>query len=62
MHWPWLGIGAGVATVTAAIVALALGFGQVTQNEACAAVLPASNTITGIATHYVLGSGGGNCS
>jgi len=62
IHWPWFGIGIGVATVTAAVVALALGIGQVTQNAACAAVVPDSNTITGIATHYVLQSGGGNCS
>jgi expansin (peptidoglycan-binding protein) len=55
-----LGLGGGA--IAAAVIAVAVGIGQVTSSQACAAVLSAAGTTSGIATHYVLQSGGGNCS
>jgi hypothetical protein len=60
-RWPLLGFGAG-GVVAAAV--LALGIGQVTQGQACAAVLSAAaagGTGAQTATHYVL-QGLPNCS
>ena len=60
-RWPLLGFGAG-GGVAAAV--LALGIGQVTQGQACAAVLSAGaagGTSAQTATHYVL-QGLPNCS
>ena len=61
-RWPLLGFGAGGGAVAAAV--LALGIGQVTQGQACAAVLSAAaagGTGAQTATHYVL-QGLPNCS
>lgn len=49
----------------AAAIALSVGLGQTTSGQASAAVLSAARSVgsnSGIATHYVLKSGGGNCS
>jgi expansin (peptidoglycan-binding protein) len=53
---PLLGLG-----VAAAVIAVAIGIGQVAGGRACAAVMPAAATTAGTATHYVL-TGTGNCS
>jgi expansin (peptidoglycan-binding protein) len=61
-RWPLLGLGAGGGAIAA--VVLALGIGQVTQGQACAAVLSAAaagGTSGQTATHYVL-QGLPNCS
>jgi expansin (peptidoglycan-binding protein) len=61
-RWPLLGFGAGGGAIAA--VVLALGIGQVTQGQACAAVLSAAaagGTSGQTATHYVL-QGLPNCS
>ena len=61
-RWPLLGFGAGGGAVAAVVVALAIG--QVTQSQACAAVLSAAaaaGTSAQTATHYVL-QGLPNCS
>jgi expansin (peptidoglycan-binding protein) len=61
-RWPLVGFGAGGGAIAA--VVLALGIGQVTQSQACAAVLSAaaaSGTSAQTATHYVL-QGLPNCS
>jgi len=55
-----LGIGGGA--IVAAVIAVAVGMNQVAGVRACAAVLPAAGSGGQIATHYVLQSGGGNCS
>jgi len=55
-------LGGGVA---AAVIALAAGLCQLPGGPARAAALPAAVSVgsaSGIATHYVLQSGGGNCS
>jgi expansin len=61
-RWPLLGFGAGGGAIAA--VVLALGIGQVTQSQACAAMLSATaagGTSAQTATHYVL-QGLPNCS
>lgn len=74
MRWPFLGL--GVAGAAAVVVALSVGPGQaasrpdtVTLSAAeSAASVPAADSVpavasgAGIATHYVLQAGGGNCS
>ncbi len=61
-----LGLGVTGAGLVAVGVAVAVGIGQVAGSApACAAVLSAARaagTVSGIATHYVLQGGGGNCS
>jgi len=61
-RWPLLGLGLGGGAVAAAIVATAVGITQVAGSQACAAVLSPAGAVSGIATHYVLQPGGGNCS
>jgi expansin (peptidoglycan-binding protein) len=61
-RWPLLGLGVGGGLFAAAVVAMAVGLGQVMAGQACAAVLSAAGTVSGIATHYAMQSGGGNCS
>ena len=61
-RWPLLGFGAGGGAIAA--IVLAVGIGQVTQSQACAAVLSAAaagGTSAQTATHYVL-QGLPNCS
>lgn len=60
-RWPLLGLGLGGGAVAAAVVATAVGITQVAGGQACAAALTAPGAISGIATHYVLQPGGGNC-
>jgi expansin (peptidoglycan-binding protein) len=70
MRWSLLGLGVTGAGIAAVVVAIAVGIGQVAgSSPACAAVLsvaqagaPAAGSVSGIATHYVLQGGGGNCS
>jgi expansin (peptidoglycan-binding protein) len=65
MRWPLLGLGLGGGGAAAAVIALSAGLGQVPSGPAYAAVLSAAESVgsaSGIATHYVLQSGGGNCS
>jgi expansin (peptidoglycan-binding protein) len=60
----WLPFGLGGAAVAGAVV-IVVGITQVASPQACAApvsLLAASAPVTGIATHYVLAAGGGNCS
>ena len=58
-RWPLLGFGAGGGAIAA--IVLAVGIGQVTQSQACAAVLSAAAASGQTATHYVL-QGLPNCS
>ena len=61
-RWPLLGLGLGGGAVAAAVVATAVGLTQVAGGQACASVrIPAGGVTSGIATHYVLQSGTGNC-
>jgi expansin (peptidoglycan-binding protein) len=70
MRLSLLGLGVTGAGIAAVVVAIAVGIGQVAgSSPACAAVLsvaqagaPAAGSVSGIATHYVLQGGGGNCS
>jgi expansin (peptidoglycan-binding protein) len=55
----WLPVGLGSAVIACALAAVA--FIQAGGTPACAATLVPAN-VTGTATHYVLASGGGNCS
>jgi expansin len=57
-----LKLGLGGGAIAAVVIAVAVTIGQVTGTQACAAVLSAAASTPGIATHYVLQSGGGNCS
>jgi expansin (peptidoglycan-binding protein) len=57
---PLLGIGG--AAIAAAVVAVAIGLTQVAGGQACASAASAAGTVSGIATHYVLQPGQGNCS
>jgi expansin (peptidoglycan-binding protein) len=60
-RWPLLGLGVSAA---AAVIALAVGLGQAASGAAYVA-RPAAESVgsaSGIATHYVLQGGGGNCS
>jgi expansin len=62
-RWPLLGLSAGGAA--AAVIALSVGLGQVPRAAAYATTLSAARSVgsaSGIATHYVLQGGGGNCS
>lgn len=61
-RWPLLGLGIGGGAATAAIVALAIGLTQTAGGQACAAALSAAGAVSGIATHYELQPGQGNCS
>jgi expansin (peptidoglycan-binding protein) len=60
-RWPLLGLGLGGGAVAAAVVATAVGLTQVAGGRACASVLSPAGVISGIATHYVLQGGTGNC-
>jgi len=69
MRWPLLGLGAGAAA--AAVIALAIGPGQAASGPEDTVALSAAQSAapvasvasnSGIATHYVLQAGGGNCS
>jgi expansin (peptidoglycan-binding protein) len=68
MRWSLLGLGVTGAGLAAVVIAVAVGIGQVAGSRpACAAVLSAAQaaraaSVSGIATHYVLQGGGGNCS
>lgn len=67
MRWPLLGLGVGGA---AAVIALSVGPGQAASAPGGAVALSAESvtsvasvgSASGIATHYVLQAGGGNCS
>jgi expansin len=60
---PLLGFGLGSAAVAAAaVVAVAIGLTQVAGGQGCASAASATGTVSGIATHYVLQPGQGNCS
>jgi expansin (peptidoglycan-binding protein) len=62
-RWPLLKLGIGGAG--AAVIALAVGLSQVPSAMANAAAPSAAGSVgaaSGIATHYVLQGGGGNCS
>lgn len=67
-RFPGWGIGAAAAAGVAAVVAVAVGISQATASPACAAVTSQAaaqlNTAqtSGVATHYVLTPGDGNCS
>ena len=61
-RWPLLGLGLGGGAVAVAIVVTALGITQVAGGQACAAAFSPAAAVSGIATHYVLQAGGGNCS
>jgi expansin (peptidoglycan-binding protein) len=63
MRWPLLGL--GVAGAAAAVVALSVSPGQAAASGPAAVALSAAKSVatgSGIATHYVLQAGGGNCS
>ncbi len=60
-RFPGWGIGAAAADV-AAVAAIAVGISQATASPACASVAAASGQTSGVATHYVLTPGDGNCS
>ncbi len=63
-----LGLGLGGAAVAAAVVAVAIAVTQVAGGQACASAVSAASAVSsagavsGIATHYVLQPGEGNCS
>jgi expansin (peptidoglycan-binding protein) len=68
-RWPLLGLGVGAAA--AAVIALSVGPGRAASGPADAVALSAAESVSsvpsvgsnsGIATHYVLQAGGGNCS
>jgi expansin len=61
-RWPLLGFGLGSAAVAAGVVALAVGLTQVAGGQACALAVSGAGGVSGIATHYVLQPGQGNCS
>jgi expansin len=63
-QWSLLGLGLGGGGFAAAVIALSVGLGQVSGSQARAALVSAGSagSVSGIATHYVLHSGGGNCS
>jgi expansin len=56
------GWGIGAAAGVAAVVAIAVGISQATASPACAAVASVAAQTSGVATHYVLTPGDGNCS
>lgn len=62
MRWPFLGLGVGAAA--AAVIAVAVGPGLAASRPDTAALSAAESVASGagIATHYVLQAGGGNCS
>jgi expansin (peptidoglycan-binding protein) len=62
-RFPRCGTGAAAAGGVAAVVAIAVGISQATASPACAAIVSqvAAQT-SGVATHYVLTPGDGNCS
>ena len=62
MRWPLLGLGVGAAA--AAVIALSVGPGQAASRPDAVALSAAQSVASGagIATHYVLQAGGGNCS
>jgi expansin len=65
MRWPLLGLGLGGGAVAAVAVAVAIALTQVAGGQACASaasVSSAAGAVSGIATHYVLEPGEGNCS
>ena len=65
MRRPLLGLGLGVGGIAAAVIALSVGLGQAPIGQARAALVSAAGPakpVSGIATHYVLHGGGGNCS
>jgi expansin len=71
LRWSLLGLGVTGAGLAAVVIAVAVGIGQFAgSGPACAAVLSAAQaagaaraaSVSGIATHYVLQGGGGNCS
>jgi expansin len=59
-RWPLLTIGG--AAIAAAVVAVAVGLTQVAGGQACASAASAAGTVSGVATHYTLQPGQGNCS
>lgn len=61
-RFPGWGIGAAAAAGAAAVVAVAVGISQATASPACASVTRAAGETSGVATHYVLTPGDGNCS
>ncbi len=61
-RFPGWGIGAAAAAGVAAVVAIAVGISRATASPACAAVATSSAQTSGVATHYVLTPGDGNCS
>ena len=61
-RFPRWGLGAAAAAGLAAVVAVAVGISQATASPACAAIATASAQTSGVATHYVLTPGDGNCS
>jgi hypothetical protein len=61
-RWPLLGFGLGGAAIAAAVVAVAIGLTQVAGGQACASAALSAGGVSGIATHYVLSPGEGNCS
>ncbi len=61
-RWTLLRLGIGGGAIVAAVIAVAVAMNQVASGRACAAVLTAAGGSGQIATHYVLQSGGGNCS
>lgn len=70
MRGPLLGVGVGLAGAAAAVVALSIGPGQAASGRDTVALAAADSVASvasvssgaGIATHYVLQAGGGNCS
>ncbi len=59
---PRWALGAGGACVAAAVLAIAVGISQATTGPACASVTGSAAQTSGVATHYVLTPGDGNCS